>query len=45
MNQAYEGLKSIVKVCVVAVLGIFKFIFDSIFPPIIQVFSKERCNE
>lgn len=45
MNQAYEGLKSVVKVCVVGVLSVLKFVFDSIFPPVIQVTTRIMGNE
>ncbi|KAK8808277.1 hypothetical protein JH06_4007 [Blastocystis sp. subtype 4] len=34
--QAYEGLKSVGKVCIVGILSMLKFIFDSIFPPVMK---------
>ena len=43
--QAYEGLKSVGKVCIVGILSILKFIFDSIFPPVMKVHILKRCDE
>ena len=42
--QAGTGLYSLVKMCLLFFVSFLKFIFDSIFPPVIQVLSLAILN-